>query len=131
MDTDWKQRSTPSRPCIDGKGVMGGTDRAMKCIKCGLENPDIASALCTSDHSGGLRKATTKDSRVQECVSCGRPMDFTVYFTACPYCGFNYRIQVSSVRSEERVSLKQILRMLLLTMSVVILLFCLVWAALL
>jgi hypothetical protein len=56
-------------------------------------------------------------------------MDFTVYFTVCPYCGFNYRIQVSSVSTEERVGLKQFLRMLLLTMSAVIVIFFLIWVA--
>ena len=58
-------------------------------------------------------------------------MDFTVYFTVCPYCGFNYRVQVSPVGSEERVGLRQFLRRLLLMMSAVVLVFCVVWVALL
>lgn len=91
----------------------------------------MASALSSSSRLDALQNAASRDGRFQECVSCGRPMDFTVYFTMCPYCGFNYRIQVSPVRAEERVSLKQFMRMLLLTTSAVTLIFCLVWVALL
>ena len=58
-------------------------------------------------------------------------MDFTVYFTVCPYCGFNYRIQVSPIRSEEGVPLKQVLWMMLLTMSALVLLFSIVYVAIL
>ena len=143
MNSEWKQRSIPSHRSIDGKGVTGGTNRAMKCIQELLPSssgqqayshqrlskpPDMASTLRTSDRPGGLRKASAKDSSVQDCMSRGRPMDFCVCFTARP-CG-HYRIQVSSVRPEE-VGLRQILKMLLLTTSAVILPFCLAWVALL
>lgn len=103
----------------------------MKCIQCGLENPDITSALHTSDHSGGHRNAGGECSRVLKCVSCGRPMDFTVYFTVCPHCGFNYRIQVSPIRSDEGVPLKRVLWMMLLMISALVLLFSIVYVALL
>jgi hypothetical protein len=58
-------------------------------------------------------------------------MDFTVYFTVCPYCGFNYRIQVSPIRSDEGVPLKRVLWMTLLMISALVLLFSIVYVALL
>jgi ribosomal protein L37AE/L43A len=50
------------------------------------------------------------------CSSCGKTMDRVMYFTVCPHCGYNYRIQAYSLAEEETLALRSLVRHLLLTM---------------
>ena len=48
-----------------------------------------------------------QDPNRAECVSCGKPMDHKVYFTVCPHCGFNYRIEISPVKHSNGLSRRE------------------------
>jgi hypothetical protein len=54
-------------------------------------------------------------------------MDFNVYFTVCPYCGFNYRIHVSPFLHQDAVGLGSIAKAVIITATGAAALFCVVW----
>jgi len=51
----------------------------------------------------------TRRTAFNVCSSCGRAMDRAVYFTMCPHCGFNYRIEVLPVEEKVRLTLSSLL----------------------
>lgn len=57
---------------------------------------------CKHDNPGGARFCNWCGRRIgdhldggRKCVSCGRHMDYDVFFNLCPHCGFAYRMGVS------------------------------------
>jgi hypothetical protein len=46
-------------------------------------------------------------------------MDRIVYFTVCPHCGFNYRIEVSQIDPEEELTIRSIMPPLLVSLVTV------------
>jgi hypothetical protein len=46
----------------------------------------------------GSEERGAAGSAARECISCGKPIDLGVYFTMCPHCGFNYRIEITPVK---------------------------------
>lgn len=99
----------------------------LKCVHCGLD--DCANIGSFGDRGDAndpeLSRTTLSDSK--KCVSCDRPMDFDVYFTVCPHCGFNYRIQVSPMEHEEGIGLGTFLKMLLVAAGAVVLGYSVLW----
>jgi len=64
--------------------------------------------LCDScEHDAIARGHEGRDSDQTECVSCGKLMDHKVYFTMCPHCGFNYRIEISPVKHSNGLSRRE------------------------
>jgi hypothetical protein len=85
----------------------------MNCPSCLGENTERAG-FC--DFSGEELQPEPPDRRCADprtCVSCGRTMDQTVYFTMCPHCGFNYRIEVFPIDSEEKLTIRSLVPSLL------------------
>lgn len=62
------------------------------------------------------------------CVSCGRIMDHAVYFTVCPHCGFNYRIEVSQIDPDEELTIRSLMLYLLVSFAAVCVIFLLLLA---
>jgi hypothetical protein len=46
-------------------------------------------------------------------------MDQAVYFTVCPHCGFNYRIEVSQIGHEEGLTLGSLMPSFLVSAAVI------------
>jgi len=46
-------------------------------------------------------------------------MDQAVYFTVCPHCGFNYRIEISRVDPEEGLAFRSLMPSFLVAAAVV------------
>jgi len=44
----------------------------------------------------------------RSCASCGKIMDQKIYFTMCPHCGFNYRIEVSPTDGKEDLTARSL-----------------------
>jgi len=75
-------------------------ERAMRCGSCGQQNRQEAR-FC--DACGARLSSKTQAKRepaARECISCGKTIDLGVYFTVCPHCGFNYRIEITPVAPE-------------------------------
>jgi predicted amidophosphoribosyltransferase len=75
-------------------------ERAMRCGSCGQQNREGAR-FC--DACGARLSSETQAERkpaARECISCGKTIDLGVYFTVCPHCGFNYRIEITPVAPE-------------------------------
>jgi len=72
----------------------------MRCGACGQQNRDGAR-FC--DACGARFGPTERDSgrtTARQCVSCGKDINLGVYFTMCPHCGFNYRIEITPVKPD-------------------------------
>jgi predicted Zn finger-like uncharacterized protein len=46
-------------------------------------------------------------------------MDRVVYFTVCPHCGFNYRIEVSQIGPDEELTIRSLMLYLLVSFGAV------------
>lgn len=70
----------------------------MRCGSCSQQNRGVARFCdrCGARLSSGERSSVVPAAR--ECISCGKAIDLGVYFTICPHCGFNYRIEIKPVR---------------------------------
>lgn len=69
----------------------------MRCGSCGRQDRDRAR-FC--DGCGARLNSEERNPGVpaaRECISCGKAIDLGVYFTVCPHCGFNYRIEITPV----------------------------------
>ena len=80
----------------------------MNCPCCLGENPEGAR-FCSSCGKGlrpGLEDGGSEDPR--GCVSCGKIIDQKVYFTMCPHCGFNYRIEVFPTDRREKLTARSL-----------------------
>jgi predicted RNA-binding Zn-ribbon protein involved in translation (DUF1610 family) len=64
------------------------------------------------------RPAETRHLERKTCVSCGRTMDKAVYFTVCPHCGFNYRIEVSQIDSAQGLTLRNLMPSFLVSAAI-------------
>lgn len=86
---------------------------------CPRENPK-GVRFCDSCGKE-LRRRTAESRRLEPktCVSCGRTMDQAVYFTVCPHCGFNYRIEISQIDPEEGLALRSLMPSFLVSAAVV------------
>jgi len=75
--------------------LMDSPEGVMFCDSCGEE----------------LRRRPVGNGRLKPktCVSCGRAMDRAVYFTICPHCGFNYRIEISRIESKEGLTFRSLM----------------------
>jgi len=72
----------------------------MRCGTCGQRNRNGAR-FC--DGCGARLGAEEPDSRrttAKQCISCGKDINLGVYFTMCPHCGFNYRIEITPVKPD-------------------------------
>jgi len=81
----------------------------------------MISPYCPREDTKGVRfcdscgkelRRRTRESRhlkPKTCVSCGRTMDRAVYFTICPHCGFNYRVEISQIESKERLTFRSLM----------------------
>ncbi len=58
------------------------------------------------------RATLTTKSDLHRCVSCGQRMDRVLYFTICPHCGFNYRIEVNPIEEKTQVGARSLLYLL-------------------
>jgi len=78
------------------------------CRHCLGENPERARfcSSCGKELKPGPGDGRNADPR--GCVSCGMIMDQTVYFTMCPHCGFNYRIEVFPTDAKESLTAKSL-----------------------
>ena len=91
----------------------------------------MISPYCPREDTNGVRfcdscgkelRRRTTESRHQKpktCVSCGRTMDRAVYFTVCPHCGFNYRIETSQIDPEEGLTLRSLIPSFLVSAAVI------------
>ena len=80
----------------------------MNCPDCLGENPEGAR-FCGSCGKGlkpGQGDGRSADPR--GCVSCGKIIDQRVYFTMCPHCGFNYRIEIFPTNGKERLTVRSL-----------------------
>jgi len=89
----------------------------MNGLHCLGEDPKGLRS-CDSCGKGLLGQPTRRVDR-KACVSCGRTMDHVVYFTVCPHCGFNYRIEISQIESEEALRIRSLMVPLLVSMTAV------------
>ena len=48
------------------------------------------------------------------CRSCGKAMDRVVYFTVCPHCGHNYRIDIHPIGERTGLSMTSLVPWFLL-----------------
>ena len=69
----------------------------MRCGSCGQRNRKGATFCDACGQKIRLLPARASSSTIRDCVSCGKKMDLGVYYTMCPHCGFNYRIEVTPV----------------------------------
>jgi predicted RNA-binding Zn-ribbon protein involved in translation (DUF1610 family) len=79
----------------------------MNCQHCLGENPEEARfcSACGKE----LRPGDERSADIRSCVSCGRIMDQKIYFTMCPHCGFNYRIEVFPNDGKERLTIRSLI----------------------
>src|SRR5512136_2245796 len=63
----------------------------MECFHCKHDNPSGAK-FC---NSCGRQIADKSPDDTKRCVSCGKRMNYDVYFNVCQHCGFAYRISIS------------------------------------
>jgi len=69
----------------------------MRCGSCCRQNREGAK-FCDACGARLSSETTAKrESAARECISCGKTIDLGVYFTVCPHCGFNYRIEITPV----------------------------------
>jgi hypothetical protein len=76
----------------------------LNCPYC-LGESSEGARFCSSCGKG--LKPAPGDGRSADprgCVSCGKIIDQKVYFTLCPHCGFNYRIEVFPTNGKEKLT---------------------------
>ncbi|MBU0624159.1 MAG: zinc ribbon domain-containing protein [Candidatus Thermoplasmatota archaeon] len=78
----------------------------MNCRYCLGENPEEARFCSTCGK--GLRPEDERSTDPRGCISCGKIMDQEVYFTMCPHCGFNYRIEVFPSDGKEKLTARSL-----------------------
>ena len=71
----------------------------MRCGSCSQQNREGAGFCDGGGARLGYEERSSAGSAARECISCGKAIDLGVYFTICPHCGFNYRIEITPVRS--------------------------------
>lgn len=75
-------------------------ERAMRCGSCGQQNRDGARFCDSCGATLGPKEWDTGRATPKQCISCGKDINLGVYFTMCPHCGFNYRIEITPVRPQ-------------------------------
>jgi predicted RNA-binding Zn-ribbon protein involved in translation (DUF1610 family) len=86
---------------------------------CLGENPEKIGFCDSCGRELQRRPTEGRHLERKTCVSCGRTMDHAVYFTVCPHCGFNYRIEISQIESEEGLRIRSIMLPLLVSIAAV------------
>jgi len=76
----------------------------MRCGSCGQQNREGARFCDTCGASLGTDAHHLTQRSTRDCISCGKSIDLGVYFTVCPHCGFNYRIEISPMRAGHMAS---------------------------
>jgi hypothetical protein len=80
----------------------------LNCSCCLGENLEGAR-FCSSCGKGlKPRPGDGGNADPRGCVSCGKIIDQRVYFTMCPHCGFNYRIEVFPTDGKERLTVRSL-----------------------
>jgi hypothetical protein len=75
-------------------------ERTMRCGACGQQNRGGAK-FCDGCGARLAPDVPAREATVaRQCISCGKGIDLAVYFTICPHCGFNYRIEITPVRPD-------------------------------
>jgi len=72
-------------------------ERAMRCGSCGQQNREGARFCDARAAQLSSETQARREPAAKECISCGKTIDLGVYFTVCPHCGFNYRIEITPV----------------------------------
>jgi len=102
----------------------------MKRSDWGIEDPVSTGHCdyCREEVSAPISKTSSLAS--DRCISCGKQMDLNVYYTMCPHCGFNYRIQISPRIRKNVVSFGALLRALIVLVSLLLSGYVFLWFAL-